>query len=108
MSIDETSGSETMFRFSPFAGFARIARRHLEQMQTLAKSLPPEPEPTWDGDEPIRSEDNLVWNYETQEAREFIDEHAMISVIFACAAAELYINDATGRLLGDTYFDVHI
>jgi len=105
---DEATEPETLFRFAPFAGFARIARRHLSQMQELVNSLPPEPPPSHGDEDPPDDDAHLIWFHETQKTRELIDEHAAVTVIFACAAVELYINDAAGRLLGDNYFEKHI
>lgn len=103
MSDSEDDDAETLARFAPFAGFARIARRHFDQMNTLVQSLPPEPSPTDEAPDA-----HLIWGHETHEMRELVDEHAAITIIFACTAAELYINDAAARLLGDTYFEKHI
>ncbi len=108
MPTEPTSNPDAMFRFAPFAGFAAIARRHFEQMQTLATSLPPEPNSICDEQGSAGTDDHLIWDYETRETRELLDEHAAIVVVFSCAAAELYINDAAARLLGDTYFETHI
>jgi hypothetical protein len=49
-----------------------------------------------------------VWDHEAAKIREQADEHATITIVFACAACELYINDAAARLLGDTYVQRHV
>lgn len=99
-------GSEASSRLAPFAGFADIARSNCRQMKALVAQLPPEP--PRGGDEAWPDEAHLIWNHETSPIFHSIDEHAAIAIIFACAATELYINDAGARLLGDTYFRVHV
>ena len=95
-------------RVSTFGRFHEVARRHLRLMNEELAKLPPEPPFAGpDDDGPIRRAWE-VWSYETAPIEMLADEHATITIVFACAACELYINDAGARLLGDTYYKKYL
>jgi len=99
--------TQSLARVSTFGRFHNVARRHLSQMGEIIALIPPEPShPRYD-EGPERDAWDL-WDHEAWGLREQADEHATIATIFACAACELYINDAAARLLGDTYFLKHM
>lgn len=94
-------------RVSTFGRFHDVARRHLKERDRLLDEIPEEPK-----DVPRASPDEFTeydhWRHANGEVFELIDEHSAITIVFAAAACELYINDVGARLLGDTYYHVHI
>ena len=88
-----------------FGRFHDVARAHVALMDAVRRPPPPtvphaEEGPAWEEWELFEQAD--------LEAVLKIEEHAVVTIIFACAACELYINDAGARLLGDTYFAKHV
>jgi hypothetical protein len=105
MAEQDKEEQESLSRFATYGRFGDVARRNLARMEELIGAMPPEPPFAPEG--PERDTWDL-YQHETGETREEIDEYAAIVVIFTAAAAELTINDAGARLLGDTYYTAHV
>ncbi len=108
MNDEEEEEKGSISRIAPFSGFSDIAHRNHSAMQDLLKALPKEPKfvSPEEEDEGAKAEYHY-WEVEARPVLKSIEENAVITVLMASAAVELYINDAAARLLGQNYSERH-